>query len=200
MENIIYTALVICSYLAGSIPFGLLFTKAAGLGDIRNIGSGNIGATNVMRTGNKKLALATLFCDAVKGVVVIIIAKQIDAPGEIVSLCGLFAVVGHVFQVWLKFKGGKGVATTLAVYLALYLPLGIFACIAWLAAFYISRMSSFSSISSIILANTVSIIMGGDGLFFITLIITVIVVYKHKENIERIMSGKEKAFTKSTEA
>ncbi len=195
MEFLIYTALAASAYLIGSIPFGLILTKQAGLGDVRKIGSGNIGATNVMRTGNKKLAIATLAMDALKGVVIVILAKRIDAPNELAALCALFAVLGHIFPVWLKFKGGKGVATTIAVYWALYLPLGIFVSVAWLAMFFISRISSLASITSIILANVISMTMGGDGLFIVTLTISIIVVYKHKENIGRLISGKEEAFS-----
>lgn len=197
---IINIALILAAYLCGSIPFGLLLTKYAGLGDIREIGSGNIGATNVMRTGNKKLALATLLLDALKGVVVVIIAKYLGTPNWIVLLCGVAAVCGHIFPVWLNFKGGKGVASTIAVYWALLLPLGVFVSITWLVMFHMTRMSSMASILSISLANVVSAIYG-DGLTFLaSMFITILVVYKHKENIKRILRGEEKSFTAGVES
>ena len=148
MELFLSLSLIIAAYLVGSIPFGLVLTKYAGLGDIRKIGSGNIGATNVMRTGNKKLAIATLILDALKGVVIVLIAKEL-APKYVSLLCAIAAIIGHIFPVWLNFKGGKGVATTIAVYYALYPPLGIFASVMWIAVFLFSRISSLSSILSI---------------------------------------------------
>jgi glycerol-3-phosphate acyltransferase PlsY len=198
MEVFINIALIISAYLCGSVPFGLLLTKYAGLGDIREIGSGNIGATNVMRTGNKKLAIATLILDGLKGSVVVVIAKYY-APNWIVLLCGVAAILGHIFPVWLKFKGGKGVATTIAVYWVWLLPLGIFVSIAWLILFHMTRMSSMASILSISLANVVAAIYG-DGLTFLaSMFITVLVIYRHKENIKRILRGEEKPFSTKVE-
>jgi glycerol-3-phosphate acyltransferase PlsY len=196
MEILINILLIIGAYILGSIPFGLLLTKSFGMGDIRKIGSGNIGATNVMRAGNKKIAIATLLLDALKGVVLIIVAKHLSSPDWVVLLCALFAVLGHVFPVWLKFKGGKGVATTIAVYWALLLPLGIFVSIAWVATFYLWRISSASSITSIVMANAIALVFGTYSMFFTCVFITIIVVYKHKENILRLMSGEEESFSK----
>jgi glycerol-3-phosphate acyltransferase PlsY len=178
------------SYLLGSVPSGLLLTKYAGLGDIRNIGSGNIGATNVLRTGNKKLALLTLLCDVLKGVIAVTIAKLIGGYW-IVVFSAMAAVIGHVFPVWLQFKGGKGVATALAVYWIAYWPLGLFACLVWLAMFYIGRMSSLASISAMILSPVIALFFGGGGMFLMSVVIGGIVIYRHKENIERLMRGQE---------
>lgn len=181
------------AYLLGSVPFGLLLTKYAGLGDIRNIGSGNIGATNVLRTGNKKLAMATLAADVLKGIIAVSIAHA--AGGWLViTLSAIAAVMGHIFPVWLKFKGGKGVATALAVYWAVYWPLGLFACVCWLAMFYVSRISSLSSITAMLLSPVVGFFFGGYGLFPMSFIIGAVVIYRHKENIIRLLRGEEKSF------
>lgn len=178
------------AYLLGSIPSGLLLTRYAGLGDIRNIGSGNIGATNVLRTGNKKLALLTLLCDVLKGVIAVTIAKLIGGYW-IVAFAATAAVIGHVFPVWLQFKGGKGVATALAVYWIAYWPLGLFACVVWLAMFYIGRISSLASISAMVLSPVIALFFGGFGMFLMSVVIGGIVIYRHKENIIRLMRGQE---------
>jgi glycerol-3-phosphate acyltransferase PlsY len=181
------------AYLLGSIPCGLLITKYAGLGDIRNIGSGNIGATNVLRTGNKKLALATLGCDVLKGVIAVLIPKLLGGYW-IVVFAGIAAVIGHVFPIWLNYKGGKGVATALAVYWVAYWPLGFFACTTWLAIFYLSRTSSLSSLAAMVLSPVVALFFGGGGMFLMSVVIGGIVIYRHKENIIRLMKGQEPTF------
>jgi glycerol-3-phosphate acyltransferase PlsY len=193
MEIIIGLILIPVGYLMGSISFGLVLTKYAGLGDVRNIGSGNIGATNVLRTGNKKLALVTLFLDAAKGVLPVVLAKYI-APDS-AALVATAAVLGHVFPVWLNFKGGKGVATTIAVYWAVYWPLGLFASIVWLFVFFMSRISSFSSIVSVILSPVIALFMGGSLMFFMSLVVGAVVVARHKDNILRLMRGQEQPFS-----
>lgn len=132
------------AYLLGSIPFGLILINFSGLGDLRKIGSGNIGATNVLRTGNKKLALATLLLDGTKGTVAVLIAKLFGPDIAIVAATG--ALLGHLFPVWLKFRGGKGVATGLGILLALSAPVGMLACISWLLATIILRYSSLSAL------------------------------------------------------
>jgi glycerol-3-phosphate acyltransferase PlsY len=193
-KKMIYALLGIVSiavaYLLGSIPSGLLITRYAGLGDIRDIGSGNIGATNVLRTGNKKLALATLGCDVLKGVIAVLIPKLMGGYW-IVVFAGIAAVVGHVFPVWLNYKGGKGVATALAVYWIAYWPLGLFACAVWAAIFYLSRISSLSSIVAMVLAPVIGLFFGGGGMFLMSLVIGGIVIYRHQENILRLMRGQE---------
>jgi glycerol-3-phosphate acyltransferase PlsY len=193
LHSLLGIVLIAVAYLLGSIPFGLLLTKYAGLGDIRKLGSGNIGATNVLRTGNKKLAAATLFLDAAKGVVAVLLAKWLGLYW-VVILSSIAAVAGHVFPVWLKFKGGKGVATSLAVYWAVYWPLGLFASIAWLLIFYLSRISSLSAIGAMILSPVIAIFFGGGAMFFLSLIIGAIVIYRHKQNIMRLLRGQEQPF------
>jgi len=193
MEIILGLLAAILAYFLGSIPFGLLLTKKAGLGDVRNIGSGNIGATNVLRTGNKKIAAATLFLDCAKGALAVFIAQSVSSD-FFASFSGLMAVIGHIFPVWLKFKGGKGVATTLAVYLAVFWPLGVFACACWLFIFFVSRISSLSSVAAMLLSPVIAAFFGGAGLFPMSVITGAIVVYRHKENIIRLLRGEEKAF------
>ena len=193
MEIIVSIILIAIGYLLGSVPCGLLITKYAGKGDIRNIGSGNIGATNVLRTGSKKLALITLALDALKGVVAVLLAKYL-VPDWAVSLVALAAVVGHIFPVWLQFKGGKGVNTTIAIYWALYWPLGLFASIVWIIIFFMSRISSFSSLSAIILSTVIALFFGNTTMFLMALVTAVLVTYRHKENIIRLMRGEEPSF------
>ncbi len=181
------------AYFLGSIPFGLLLTRYAGLGDIRNIGSGNIGATNVLRTGNKKLAAATLALDIGKGALAVGLAK-FTGHFWVVSLAGIAAVMGHIFPIWLNFKGGKGVATALAVFWVAYWPLGLFACVAWLGVFYITRISSLSSILSMVMSPVIALFFAGGWIFFLSIVIGGVVVYRHKENILRLMRGEELGF------
>ncbi|MCE3231771.1 MAG: plsY [Rickettsiaceae bacterium] len=190
IDALLIVVMIVVSYLLGSIPFGLILTKYAGLGDIRNIGSGNIGATNVLRTGNKKLALATLLCDAAKGMIAVGVAHAIGGYW-IVVFSAIAAVVGHVFPVWLQYKGGKGVATALAVYWVAYWPLGLFACLAWAAMFYLSRISSLSALAAMALSPVIALFFGGFGMFLMSLVIGGIVIYRHKENIDRLMRGQE---------
>jgi glycerol-3-phosphate acyltransferase PlsY len=189
-------------YLLGSIPFGLLLTRAAGLGDIREIGSGNIGATNVLRTGNKAVAAATLALDALKGAAAVIVSTMLFGPIAPLA-AGLGAVLGHCFPVWLKFKGGKGVATTLGSLLALSWPFGIAACLLWLLFAVLFRISSLSALLA--LASTAllawieaAIEFGLLGRFFsaasfaiaVTLIVA-LVIAMHHENISRLLAGTE---------
>jgi glycerol-3-phosphate acyltransferase PlsY len=177
-------------YLLGSIPFGLVLTSAAGLGDIRNIGSGNIGATNVLRTGNKALAAGTLVLDALKGAVAVLIARAF-AGESVALLCGLAAVLGHLFPVWLRFNGGKGVATGLAVLTAAAWPVGVAACGIWLGVFGIVRMSSAAALAAFAGAPLVALIAGNGGVFKLALTIAVLVFVRHQANIRRLLAGQE---------
>lgn len=181
----------ILGYLLGSIPFGLLLTRAFGYGDIRAIGSGNIGATNVLRTGNKKLAAATLLLDGLKGTLAVFLSFA-SGSAMIILLTAFMAVIGHMFPVWLKFKGGKGVATTLGVILALMPPL-FFAMVAvWGAMASVFRISSLAALTAFALAPVLSWLWIGDlKLAGLCLMLTALVFYKHKENIERLLNGTE---------
>jgi glycerol-3-phosphate acyltransferase PlsY len=192
--SIIGTLLI--AYLLGSIPFGLLLTRALGLGDIRTIGSGNIGATNVMRTGKKGLGITVLLLDAVKGLVAVWLAQYLYNE-NIAPAAGLAAVFGHVFPIWLKFKGGKGVATTLGVFFALNPVFCLAVCILWLAIFSITRTSSISSLIAMGYAPIITYVM--DGNFVVGLLclnLAVLIVFTHRGNIRRLLSGGEHRFQK----
>jgi acyl phosphate:glycerol-3-phosphate acyltransferase len=192
---------VLFGYLVGSIPFGLILTRAYGLGDIRKIGSGNIGATNVLRTGNKKIALMTLLLDGIKGALAIFLAKVISNY-EIVSnlnnnnffecLVGVSAVFGHCYPIWLKFKGGKGVATGFGVILYFDLFVGIVSLIMWLLITKIFKISSLSALTVYILIPILMFINSLENVFLISsIIISCICFIKHKENIKRLLKGSE---------
>lgn len=178
-------------YLLGSIPFGLVLTRLAGYGDIRAIGSGNIGATNVLRTGNKPLALATLLLDSGKGAIAVGVALYFSTF-EVAMVAGFFALVGHLFPVWLKFKGGKGVATTLGTLLALKWPLGLAACALWLLSAVITRYSSLSALVAIGLAPVIAHFLYHDAnLSGLCGVIATLVFFKHRANIKRLFEGAE---------
>jgi glycerol-3-phosphate acyltransferase PlsY len=176
-------------YLLGSIPFGLLLTRLAGHGDIRSIGSGNIGATNVLRTGNKALALAVLLLDSGKGAAAVLIAGAILGGGTEVAAVG--AVLGHLFPVWLGFKGGKGVATALGTLLALAWPLGIIACGTWLLTALIFRISSLAALTAMLAAPIAAFLLRGADLALPVLLIALLVWWKHAANIGRLLEGRE---------
>ena len=178
-------------YLLGSIPFGLVLCKIFGLGDIRDIGSGNIGATNVLRTGNKPLALATLLLDSGKGAIVVLIINHFFGFNA-AMLAGFFALIGHCYPIWLKFKGGKGVATTLGTLIALNVPVGLSACGIWLIAALIFRISSLSALIAVGLTPIIAhLIYDNPNLSFVCALITALVYIKHRENIKRIFAGTE---------
>ncbi|MFC4349836.1 glycerol-3-phosphate 1-O-acyltransferase PlsY [Kordiimonas lipolytica] len=178
------------SYLLGSVPFGLLFTKMAGLGDIRNVGSGNIGATNVLRTGRKDLALATLIMDAGKGAIAVLLTRYLVDPA-LAPLAGAAAFIGHCFPLYLKFKGGKGVATFFGTIFAINLLLGLACGVTWLLAAAIFRFSSLSALIASLLAPAISYyIVGPDSWIFIAFM-TLVIYIRHKENIARLMRGEE---------
>ncbi len=176
-------------YLLGSVPFGLLLAMAAGKGDIREIGSGNIGATNVLRTGSKGLAAATLLLDGAKGFFAVWLAWRY-LP-DVAPLAALGAVLGHCFPVWLKFKGGKGVATTLGVCLGLAWPVGLAYAVVWLAMLAITRISSVGGMSAVVAAPIAAAGLGLLDLVPVLTAIAVIVVWLHRENIARLRAGTE---------
>ena len=174
------------AYLICSVPFGLLLTRFAGLGDIRDIGSGNIGATNVLRTGRKGLAALTLALDGLKGVAAVLIAGR--AP----VISAMFAVVGHMFPIWLGFRGGKGVATGLGVLLALAFPVGMLACATWIGMALWKRYSSAAALSAFGVSPLVAMIFGEPwSTTACTTVIAALVVYKHRCNIKRLCCGEE---------
>ncbi|WP_050528112.1 glycerol-3-phosphate 1-O-acyltransferase PlsY [Pseudorhodobacter aquimaris] len=180
----------VLAYLLGSVPFGLVITRALGLGDLRAIGSGNIGATNVLRTGNKGAALATLLLDAGKGGIAVLVARM--AVGEdAAQLAGLAAFFGHVFPVWLGFKGGKGVATFLGTLLALAWPVGLAACASWLVAAVLWRMSSLAALVAAASSTIWMLLLGYERMMFLGIILTLLVYWRHAENIKRIKAGTE---------
>lgn len=180
-------------YLLGSIPFGLVLTRLAGHGDIRDIGSGNIGATNVLRTGNKALALATLLLDSGKGAIaVLLISYLLFGHNTLMALMvGTGAIVGHCFPVWLGFKGGKGVATTLGTLLAAVPIAGLIACATWLLSAALFRISSLSALIAIALVPVSCFYFYGTLPATLALCIALLVFVRHKENIQRILKGEE---------
>jgi glycerol-3-phosphate acyltransferase PlsY len=181
-------ALVI-GYLLGSIPFGLILTRFAGLGDIRAIGSGNIGATNVLRTGHKGLAAVTLIADALKGTVAVLICRSFGIEAAMVA--GFAAFVGHVFPVWLQFKGGKGVATFLGVALGLHWPSALVFAVAWIVVAAISRYSSLSALIASLLTPVALLVFGERPMALLFAVLALILWWRHAENIRRLLSGAE---------
>ena len=177
-------------YLLGSIPFGMILTKAMGLGNLREIGSGNIGATNVLRTGNKGAAAATLLLDGAKGAIAVLLARAL-AGEDAAQIAALTAFLGHCFPIWLGFKGGKGVATFLGLMLALAWPVGILACAAWLATALISRISSLSALVAAAWSPLISLMVGQGQIFFLTLILTSLIIIRHRANLARLKDGTE---------
>jgi len=177
-------------YLLGSIPFGLFFTFASGAGDIRAVGSGNIGATNVLRTGKKWAAAATLLCDGAKGAAAVLIARH-WLMHDAEWFAGLGAVLGHVFPVWLKFKGGKGVATYLGVCLALSWPVGAVVAATWVAAAYLWKISSLSALIAIALSPAYFWLTGQEAYAVLALLLAALIIAMHKDNIRRLIRGEE---------
>ena len=181
---------LLLGYLLGAIPFGLFFTWVSGAGDVRKIGSGNIGATNVLRTGKKWAAAATLLCDGLKGAVAVMAARLLLPPGADV-FAGLGAVLGHLFPVWLSFKGGKGVATFLGVAIALYWPVGLLVAATWLGAALIWKISSLSALIAIALSSSYFLLFGHHAYAALALVLSVLITWMHRENIARLLRGEE---------
>src|SRR5579872_5979580 len=177
-------------YLLGSIPFGLVLTRLAGTEDLRSIGSGNIGATNVLRTGRKGLAAATLVLDALKGTLAVIIAGYF-AGAEAAMLAGLGAFLGHLFPVWLKFKGGKGVAVYIGILVGLYWPAALLFCVIWLATALISRYSSLSALIASVVTPVFIWWQEHAMLAALFTVLTLLLFYMHRENIKRLLAGTE---------
>ena len=179
----------VLGYLLGSVPFGLVLTRGAGLGDIRRIGSGNIGATNVLRTGRKGLAAATLLLDGGKGAAAVLIARHWGPDMAILAGCG--AMLGHLFPVWLGFKGGKGVATGLGALLALDWRIGLIACAVWLLAAFLFRYSSLAAILAFAAAPVAAWLIATRQLAAVALFLAVLVWLRHHQNIRRLLTGQE---------
>jgi acyl phosphate:glycerol-3-phosphate acyltransferase len=181
---------VAIGYVLGSVPFGLLVTRFAGLGDVRTIGSGNIGATNVLRTGKKWAAALTLLLDGGKGAAAVLFAHHFYGI-EGAGLAGISALLGHIFPVWLRFKGGKGVATSLGVMLAAFWPAGLAMVATWLATAFLSRYSSLSALIAVLLAPFFCILLGSLHYALLGLAITAIIFTTHRGNIDRLLRGVE---------
>ena len=181
---------ILFAYLIGSIPFGIIISKIMGLGNLRNIGSGNIGATNVLRTGNKLAAILTLIFDLLKGAIAVIITYYIvnDTTAQIAALSSF---LGHCFPIWLKFKGGKGVATFIGISLALYWPAGILICLTWVLTAFLSRVSSLSALISSLSSILWVWILGVPSAVFVMTVLTILIWFRHIENIKRIIKNTE---------
>ena len=182
-------AAMLIGYLLGSIPFGVLLTRIAGAGDLRQIGSGNIGATNVLRTGRKGLAAATLLLDLAKGWAAVAIAAALFPGEEQVAAAGAF--IGHCYPLWLRFRGGKGVATLMGIVLALHVPLALVYAVAWLGLLALLRLSSVAGMTAAASAPVAAAVLGRFELVPLLLALALIVVWKHRANIDRLVQGTE---------
>lgn len=177
-------------YLAGSIPFGLILTRAAGLGDIRQIGSGNIGATNVLRTGNKKVAAATLVLDALKAAVPILVVNHFWGQ-DAARVAAIGAFFGHCFPVWLGFKGGKGVAVMIGSLLALAWPVGLIFCAVWLLIAFTRKISSLAALTAAATAPIFAFVIVNERLAIVVAALALLLFFQHRENIGRLLKGTE---------
>jgi glycerol-3-phosphate acyltransferase PlsY len=188
MRNLIFAV----AYILGSIPFGLLFVRLAGKGDIRDIGSGNIGTTNVLRTGSKLLAVGTLLADAGKGIAAVMMARYFDLSNVDVAITGFIVVAAHIFPVWLMFKGGKGVATALGVYFALNPILGAMVLVTWIVVAKLFRISSLSALIALFMAPIYTVIVSiSIESTILCIALYVLICWTHRDNIRRIMKGEE---------
>src|SRR6201995_5942534 len=181
---------LVLGYLLGSIPFGLVLTKLAGTQDLRSIGSGNIGATNVLRTGRKGLAAATLICDMLKGTFAVIVSGYFGGP-DAAMLAAFGAFLGHLFPVWLKFRGGKGVATYIGILIGLFWPAAVLFCAVWILTAVLSRYSSLSALLASLVTQISLWWFGHPALALLFAPMTVLLFYKHRANIERLVKGTE---------
>lgn len=180
---------LLVGYLLGSIPFGLLLTRMAGKGDIRDIGSGNIGATNVLRSGSRKLAALTLLLDATKGAVAVLIAQLIWPDSVRFAAAG--ALIGHLFPIWLKFKGGKGVATFLGILIPLLPVAALVYALVWIGLLLTVRISSVAGMAAAASAPLTAFVLGDQQLFLMLLAFALLVIWRHRENIQRLIVGTE---------
>ncbi len=180
---------LVVGYLLGSVPFGLILTRVTGAGDLRAIGSGNIGATNVLRTGKKGLAAATLLLDMGKGLAAVLIARQVWPGFE--AMAALAVVLGHCFPIWLKFRGGKGVATLMGVSLGLAWPIGLAYAVTWLGVLGLSRYSSLGGMSAAIAAPVAAALLGYATYVPVLAVLALLVVFLHRDNIARLRAGTE---------
>jgi glycerol-3-phosphate acyltransferase PlsY len=187
---VVYIFAAVLGYVFGSVPFGLVLTRLAGTQDLRTIGSGNIGATNVLRTGRKGLAAATLIMDALKGTAAVIIASFVGGPYA-AMIAGLAAFLGHLFPVWLQFKGGKGVAVYIGIMIGLFFPAAIVFCLAWLACAFTSRYSSFSALAASAITPIFLWWYASPQLALLATVMTLLLWYMHRENIKRLQAGTE---------
>lgn len=192
IESATFTLILwaLVGYGLGSIPFGLLLTQLLGLGNLREIGSGNIGATNVLRTGNKTAAALTLLLDAGKGVVAVLLARSL-AGEDAAQLAALTAMLGHCYPVWLGFKGGKGVATFLGLMWALAWPVGLGCCLAWAFGAFLSRISSMGGLMAAAASTFLLVLTGNGTMLALGIALTVLVFWRHRANISRIRQGTE---------
>lgn len=180
----------LAAYLLGSVPFGIVMARLFGLGDLRQIGSGNIGATNVLRTGNKPAAFLTLILDAGKGALVVLAARAAVGP-DAAQIAGFAAFLGHCFPVYLRFKGGKGVATFLGTLIALAWPVGLAACVLWAATAAVTRISSLSALVAAGLAPVAAILLSHADVTALAIALAVLVFSRHRDNIRRLRAGSE---------
>lgn len=185
---LLLTAVV--AYLIGTVSFGLIMARVYGLGDLRKVGSGNIGATNVLRTGNKKAAALTLLLDALKGVVAVLLARAALAE-DAAQVAALACFVGHCYPVWLRFRGGKGVATFLGVLLALAFPLGLAACAIWALTARLSRYSSLSAAVAALSSPVLALLFGRGDLTALCILLAALLLWRHQTNIRRLIAGTE---------
>ncbi|MCS6623395.1 glycerol-3-phosphate 1-O-acyltransferase PlsY [Roseibacterium beibuensis] len=187
----------VAAYLLGSVPFGIVMARLFGLGDLRKIGSGNIGATNVLRTGNKLAAFLTLVLDAGKGAIAVLLTRALVGE-DAAQLAGFAAFFGHCFPIFLGFKGGKGVATFIGTLLALAWPVGLAACATWLIVAAVTRYSSLSALVAAVLSPVAALFLGRPELVLLCILLAVLILIRHRENITRLLNGTESRIGKKS--
>jgi glycerol-3-phosphate acyltransferase PlsY len=198
---IVYVVLfALLGYVFGSIPFGLLLTRAAGMGDVRKIGSGNIGATNVLRTGSKTIAIATLLADVAKGAIPTLIALKWSGDVYYAMAAGFGAFIGHNYPIWLGFKGGKGVATYLGVVFAVLWPAALVFAVVWLTMAFVKKISSLAALVACVCVAIAGYILSGPAMFLFFSTLAALIFYAHRENIGRLANGTEAKINLSSKA